>query len=85
MSLTYADVCRRMLTYADAFAGMPTKKTSGQQQIVLFNHLRFTILMHQDAKKGTERVVGFEVEPFSVKHTYMNKIDFEECVGEQAG
>mmetsp|Transcript_99023 Transcript_99023/g.144844 ORF Transcript_99023/g.144844 Transcript_99023/m.144844 type:complete len:666 (+) Transcript_99023:55-2052(+) len=58
---------------------------TGKQQIVLFNHLRFTILMHEDAKKGPRRVVGFEVEPFSVKHTYMNKIDFSECVGVQAG
>ena len=58
---------------------------SGKQQIVLFNHLRFTVLVHEDPKKGTRRVVGFEVEPFSVKHTYMNEIDFSHCVGVQAG
>ena len=32
------------------------------------NHLRFTILYHEDAEAATARIVGFEVEPFSVKH-----------------
>ena len=63
----------------------PKDSHYGKQRIVLFNHLRFTILMHEDMKKGTRRVVGFEVEPFSVHHTYMNQIDFSECVGVQAG
>jgi transmembrane 9 superfamily protein 2/4 len=32
------------------------------------NHLRFTILYHEDADVALARVVGFEVEPFSVRH-----------------
>lgn len=36
----------------------------------LHNHLRFTILFHKDAQTDLARIVGFEVEPFSVKHEY---------------
>ncbi len=36
----------------------------------LHNHLRFTILYHKDAQTDLARIVGFEVEPFSVKHDY---------------
>jgi transmembrane 9 superfamily protein 2/4 len=32
------------------------------------NHLRFTVLYHEDADVALARVVGFEVEPFSVRH-----------------
>lgn len=41
----------------------------------LNNHLRFTILYHGDAETGLARIVGFEVEPFSVKHKYDGKWD----------
>ena len=37
---------------------------------MLNNHLRFTILYHKNAETDLSRIVGFEVEPFSVKHTY---------------
>ena len=37
---------------------------------VLNNHLRFTILYHRDLETDLARIVGFEVEPFSVKHSY---------------
>ena len=43
----------------------------------LHNHLRFTILYHGDAETGLARIVGFEVEPFSVKHKYDGKWDQE--------
>lgn len=43
----------------------------------LHNHLRFTILYHGDAETGLARIVGFEVEPFSVKHKYDGKWDPE--------
>ena len=46
-------------------------KNKEKQQIVLFNHLRFSILMHEDPKKGTRRVVGFEVEPFRCEVLWM--------------
>ena len=34
----------------------------------LFNHLKFRILIHADDAFEGSRIVGFEVEPFSVKH-----------------
>ena len=37
---------------------------------MLNNHLRFTILYHRDLETDLARIVGFEVEPFSVKHSY---------------
>lgn len=40
---------------------------------VLTNHLRFTILYHKDPETEFSRIVGFEVEPFSVHHKYEGK------------
>lgn len=34
------------------------------------NHLRFTLLYHVGAEDDLARIVGFEVEPFSVQHKY---------------
>uniref|UniRef100_A0A7S0WU25 Transmembrane 9 superfamily member n=1 Tax=Pyramimonas obovata TaxID=1411642 RepID=A0A7S0WU25_9CHLO len=42
----------------------------GEQKHFLHNHLRFTILYHKDIETDLARIVGFEVEPFSVKHEY---------------
>jgi hypothetical protein len=42
-------------------------------KLYLHNHLRFTILYHRDAETDLSRIVGFEVEPFSVKHKYDGK------------
>lgn len=42
-------------------------------RVLLHNHLRFTILYHRDAETDLSRIVGFEVEPFSVKHKYDGK------------
>lgn len=36
----------------------------------LHNHLRYNILYNRDAATDLSRVVGFEVEAFSVKHEY---------------
>lgn len=36
----------------------------------LNNHLTFTILYHKDAATDLARIVGFEVEPYSVQHAY---------------
>jgi transmembrane 9 superfamily protein 2/4 len=56
------------------------------KKIHLFNHLRFTVLVNEDkSKRSGIRVVGFEVEPFSVKHTHVNKVDWDKCVGKIAG
>lgn len=43
--------------------------------VFLNNHLRFTILYHRDVETDLSRIVGFEVEPFSVKHRYDGKFD----------
>eukprot|EP00798_Chlamydomonas_sp_ICE-L_P030680 gene30680-35704_t len=47
-------------------------KASVETDIKFFihNHLRFTILYHKDVDTDLARIVGFEVEPFSVKHDY---------------
>ena len=42
-------------------------------RILLHNHLRFVILYHRDVESDLSRIVGFEVEPFSVKHKYDGK------------
>lgn len=46
--------------------------SQGQSEVKYFlhNHLRFTILYHKDLQTDLARIVGFEVEPFSVKHEY---------------
>ncbi|GJP85678.1 hypothetical protein CLOP_g15793 [Closterium sp. NIES-67] len=45
-------------------------ETNGPDEYFLHNHLRFTVLYHKDSTTNLARVVGFEVEPFSVKHQY---------------
>ncbi len=49
----------------------------GQDEVKYFlhNHLRFNILYHKDAETDLARIVGFEVEPFSVKHEYEKPYD----------
>jgi transmembrane 9 superfamily protein 2/4 len=42
----------------------------GEEKYFLHNHLRFTILYHRDMETDLSRIVGFEVEPFSVRHDY---------------
>ena len=42
----------------------------GEEKSFLHNHLRFTILFHKDQETDLSRIVGFEVEPFSVKHEF---------------
>lgn len=41
-----------------------------EQKHFIYNHLKFTVKYHQDKETGATRIVGFEVEPFSVKHAY---------------
>ncbi|KAK3435619.1 hypothetical protein EUGRSUZ_C00344 [Eucalyptus grandis] len=41
-----------------------------EQKHFIYNHLTFTVKYHQDKETGATRIVGFEVEPFSVKHAY---------------
>ena len=42
----------------------------GEEKFFLHNHARFTILYHKDIETDLARIVGFEVEPASVKHSY---------------
>jgi len=68
--------------------GSPKKKKNKDDQdaVYLFNHLRFTILYNEDpSQREGRRMVGFEVEPFSVKHSYQNMVDWENCVDKVAG
>jgi transmembrane 9 superfamily protein 2/4 len=46
-------------------------KVQGRPDAASFinNHLRFTILYHRDAETDLSRIVGFEVDPFSVAAT----------------
>lgn len=46
------------------------KKKGDGQRAFLNNHLSFTILYNRDPATDLSRVVGFEVEPMSVKHSY---------------
>ena len=46
----------------------------------LNNHLRFLILYHHDLETDLSRIVGFEVEPFSVKHTYDSPLEEDKPV-----
>lgn len=58
----------RCIDLSDSFS---TAQDDGT--IFLHNHLRFTILYHRDVETDLSRIVGFEVEPFSVKHKYDGK------------
>ena len=55
------------------------------KNLYLFNHLKFTVLYNDFHGPQKRRVVGFEVEPMSVKHTYDNQVDWDECVNEVSG
>eukprot|EP00195_Chlamydomonas_chlamydogama_P006578 CAMPEP_0202903266 /NCGR_PEP_ID=MMETSP1392-20130828/23330_1 /ASSEMBLY_ACC=CAM_ASM_000868 /TAXON_ID=225041 /ORGANISM="Chlamydomonas chlamydogama, Strain SAG 11-48b" /LENGTH=640 /DNA_ID=CAMNT_0049590357 /DNA_START=131 /DNA_END=2053 /DNA_ORIENTATION=+ len=59
-------------TYERGFPVGFKASLEGQTEVKFFlhNHLRFTILYHKDAQTDLARIVGFEVEPFSVKHEY---------------
>ena len=50
-------------------------KSKGKSSVFINNHLRFTILYHRDAETDLSRIVGFEVEPFSVDHNYDDPLD----------
>ena len=59
--------------FVDKFGGttgQEKKKGKSKAAVFINNHLRFTILYHRDAETDLSRIVGFEVEPFSVEHSY---------------
>lgn len=45
----------------------------------IHNHLVFKILYHEDSDSGTSRIVGFEVEPRSVKNSLDENGNLENC------
>ncbi|CAL5229966.1 g13397 [Coccomyxa viridis] len=53
--------------------GFPVGRIEEDGRLHIHNHLRFTILYHRDPETDLSRIVGFEVEPFSVKHKYDGK------------
>jgi transmembrane 9 superfamily protein 2/4 len=50
--------------------GFPVGFQDEANMLYLNNHLRFTILYHRDAETDLARIVGFEVEPYSIAHKY---------------
>lgn len=56
--------------------GFPVGFKEGERYF-LNNHLRFTVLYHEDAAAGAARIVGFEVEPSSVAHAHAGEWDAE--------
>lgn len=46
---------------------------SKEEKYFMHNHLSFVVKYHKDMQSEAARIVGFEVKPFSVKHTYEGK------------
>ena len=61
------------VTYERGFPLGFVASPSGEPRSFLFNHIEFIIQYNEEVPGGPVRVVGFEVEPFSVKHTYEGK------------
>mmetsp|Transcript_21160 Transcript_21160/g.49622 ORF Transcript_21160/g.49622 Transcript_21160/m.49622 type:complete len:667 (-) Transcript_21160:66-2066(-) len=68
-------------------AAQGDEEESEDASVYLNNHLRFTVLYHEDPSFEGYRIVGFEVEPFSVLHRPVKEKEFEdeECDGVEAG
>lgn len=43
---------------------------SKDEKYFIHNHLKFTVKYHMDPESDLSRIVGFEVNPFSIKHGY---------------
>ena len=61
--------------------GFRQEDESGKTQHFLFNHVKIVVSVHRAVERSTEedervRVVGFRVEPYSIKHVYDENIDF---------
>ncbi|EGB07032.1 hypothetical protein AURANDRAFT_28353 [Aureococcus anophagefferens] len=50
--------------------GFAVADRGGRRDHYLYNHVRLTFLYHEEPGAPGARVVGFEVEPMSVKHAY---------------
>merc|ERR1719197_2463915 len=56
--------------YPLGFVGSTERPGSSPGTPYLYNHLRFVIKFHREDSFTGSRIVGFEVEPLSVKHQY---------------
>ncbi len=61
--------------------GFRQEDESGKTQHFLFNHVKIVVSVHRAVEHSTEedervRVVGFRVEPYSIKHEYDESIPF---------
>eukprot|EP00252_Welwitschia_mirabilis_P005187 TRINITY_DN1567_c0_g1_i1.p1 TRINITY_DN1567_c0_g1~~TRINITY_DN1567_c0_g1_i1.p1 ORF type:complete len:644 (+),score=75.82 TRINITY_DN1567_c0_g1_i1:60-1991(+) len=45
---------------------------STEERYFIHNHLSFEVKYHRDTETDTARIVGFEVQPYSIKHEYEN-------------
>jgi hypothetical protein len=56
-------------TSIDYFEGIPIGRfehdASGYPKIIIYNHLEINVII-QNTSEGSHRIVGFEVEPFSI-------------------
>jgi len=59
--------------YPLGFIGSKDRAGSVKGTPYIYNHLRFVIKFHNDEAFTGSRIVGFEVEPLSVKHQYKGK------------
>jgi hypothetical protein len=64
------DTGRQLKAYERGFYVGFKATIEGQQDVKFFlhNHLRFNILYNRDTVTDLSRIVGFEVEAFSVQH-----------------
>ena len=56
--------------YPVGFVGSAERPGTTPGTPYLYNHLRFVIKFHREDSFSGSRIVGFEVEPLSVKHQY---------------
>ena len=69
-ALAHRDNGNQMKLYARGFL-IGGKEGEGDNAVYyLNNHLQFKVLYNVDAKSDQARIVGFEVQPFSVEHIY---------------
>jgi len=56
--------------YPLGFVGSADRPGTTTGQPYVYNHLRFVVKFHREDSFSGSRIVGFEVEPLSVKHQY---------------
>jgi transmembrane 9 superfamily protein 2/4 len=56
------------ITYEHGFPLGFTAAPAEEKRFFLFNHVQFIIQYNQEEANGPIRIVGFEVEPFTIKH-----------------